>query len=280
MEIGSRQKKRIVVYVILWLALGIAAFIWLIPIGWIYSTSFKLQSKAVTSALKWIPDPFTLKNYVDVFEKSSILNWLLNSCIVAFVTTIAVLILDSLAAYGISRIKFRGRELVFWIIVAGLMVPEEVLMVPLYLSFSTVNLLNSYPPLILPRIALPLGVFILRQFFEGIPKEIEDAARIDGCSKLRIYWEIVMPLSKPALAAVAIFTFISSWNAFLWPLIVISSEKMYTVPIGIAHFEGTYGMEYTMLMAGAAIVSIPILILYLFFQKQIIQGIATTGIKG
>lgn len=280
MEIGSRQKKRIVIYVILWLALGIAAFIWLIPIGWIYSTSFKLQSKAVTSALKWIPDPFTLKNYVDVFEKSSILNWLLNSCIVAFVTTITVLILDSLAAYGISRIKFRGRELVFWIIIAGLMVPEEVLMVPLYLSFSNVNLLNSYPALILPRIALPLGVFILRQFFEGIPKEIEDAARIDGCSKLRIYWEIVMPLSKPALAAVAIFTFISSWNAFLWPLIVISSEKMYTVPIGIAHFEGTYGMEYTMLMAGAAIVSIPILILYLLFQKQIIQGIATTGIKG
>ena len=280
MQISSRQKKRILTYVILWLTLGIAALVWLIPIGWIYSTSFKLESKAVISALKWIPDPFTLGNYIDAFEKSSILNWLLNSLIVAFVTTIAVLILDSLAAYGISRIKFRGRELIFWTIIAGLMIPEQVLVIPLYLSFSNFNLLNSYPVLILPRIALPLGIFILRQFFDGIPIEIEDAARIDGCSKLKIYWEIIMPLSKPALAAVAIFTFISSWNAFLWPLIVTSSEKMYTIPVGIASFQGTHGTEYTMLMAGAAIVTTPILIFYLFFQKQIIQGIATTGIKG
>ena len=160
------------------------------------------------------------------------------------------------------------------------MIPDEVLIIPLYFLFNNLNLLNSFPALILPRLAMPLGVFILKQFFEGLPLELEEAAQIDGCSRLKMYWHIVMPLSKPAIAAVAVFTFIATWNAFLWPLIVANTEEMYTIPVGIANFQGTHGTEYALLMTGSIVASLPMLVAFLFLQKQIIKGITMSGIKG
>jgi len=258
----------------------VVAVIWLIPLIWMLLTSFKHESMAITLPPRWLPIPFTLENYLKVLTDSLIPRWFLNTTIVAFIVTFGVVIIDSLAAYGLARIDFKGKNLVFWVIVSGLMIPDQVLIIPLYFLFNNLNLLNSFPALILPRLALPLGVFILKQFFEGLPLELEEAAQIDGCSRLKMYWYIVMPLSKPAIAAVAVFTFIATWNAFLWPLIVANTEEMYTIPVGIANFQGVHGTEYAMLMAGSMVASLPMLVAFLFLQKQIIKGIAMSGIKG
>ena len=159
------------------------------------------------------------------------------------------------------------------------MVPLQVLVIPLYLMLDEMGLVNTYLGLILPRLAIPLGVFILRQFFIGIPKEIEESAVLDGCSRFRILFNIILPLSKPALSAVAIFTFIRSWNDFLWPLIIVSKEEMFTLPIGLAAFQGSYTMKFSWMMAASVIASVPILIVFIIFQKSIIQSVAMTGLK-
>jgi len=279
MSIGDRRVKRLT-SLLIWFLTMVVAVIWLIPLIWMLLTSFKHESMAITLPPRWLPIPFTLENYLKVLTDSLIPRWFLNTTIVAFIVTFGVVIIDSLAAYGLARIDFKGKNLVFWVIVSGLMIPDQVLIIPLYFLFNNLNLLNSFPALILPRLALPLGVFILKQFFEGLPLELEEAAQIDGCSRLKMYWYIVMPLSKPAIAAVAVFTFIATWNAFLWPLIVANTEEMYTIPVGIANFQGVHGTEYAMLMAGSMVASLPMLVAFLFLQKQIIKGIAMSGIKG
>ena len=279
MSIGDRRVKRFT-SLLIWFLTMVVAVIWLIPLIWMLLTSFKYESMAITLPPRWLPIPFTLENYLKVLTDSLIPRWFLNTTIVALIVTFGVVIIDSLAAYGLARIDFKGKNLVFWVIVSGLMIPDEVLIIPLYFLFNNLNLLNSFPALILPRLAMPLGVFILKQFFEGLPLELEEAAQIDGCSRLKMYWHIVMPLSKPAIAAVAVFTFIATWNAFLWPLIVANTEEMYTIPVGIANFQGTHGTEYALLMTGSIVASLPMLVAFLFLQKQIIKGITMSGIKG
>jgi len=279
MSIGDRRVKRFT-SLLIWFLTMVVAVIWLIPLIWMLLTSFKYESMAITLPPRWLPIPFTLENYLKVLTDSLIPRWFLNTTIVAFIVTFGVVIIDSLAAYGLARIDFKGKNLVFWVIVSGLMIPDQVLIIPLYFLFNNLNLLNSFPALILPRLAMPLGVFILKQFFEGLPLELEEAAQIDGCSRLKMYWHIVMPLSKPAIAAVAVFTFIATWNSFLWPLIVANTEEMYTIPVGIANFQGTHGTEYALLMTGSIVASLPMLVAFLFLQKQIIKGITMSGIKG
>ncbi len=191
-----------------------------------------------------------------------------------------MVILASLAAFAFSRIAFRGRGILFWIILAGIMIPGPLLIVPLFTEMQSFGLIDTYWAIILPQIVSPIAVFIFKQYFDGIPHELEEAAVLDGASRFHVYWRIWMPLAGPAIATVAIFTFVLSWNNFLWPFIAISGNDMMTVPVGLATVQTSFGIRYAQIMASAVLGGIPVLIVFLFFQRQIAQGIAGTGLRG
>ncbi|WP_256988926.1 carbohydrate ABC transporter permease [Bacillus sp. EB106-08-02-XG196] len=253
--------------------------IWLVPMLWMVITAIKPDGSPVTVLSSLIKPPFTMDNYKFVSENASIWRWTWNSVYIAFVTTGLTLLLTSMAAFALSRIPFKGNKLVFWIIIAGLMVPTEATIIPLFLMMVDNGLINSYSSIIFPSVAAPLGVLILKQFYDAIPKELVEAAEIDGASKLKIWWSIFLPLSRSSMAALGIFTFISSWNNFLWPYLAISDEKMMTLPIGIPLFQSGYAAELTIPMAANMLASLPALLVFILFQKHIIKGITMTGIK-
>jgi multiple sugar transport system permease protein len=179
-----------------------------------------------------------------------------------------------MAAYAFSRIPFRGRGVLFWIILAGIMIPGQVLIVPLFALMQSFGLVDTYLGIILPQIASPFAVFIFKQFFDGIPHDYEEAARMDGASRLRVYWQVLLPLARPAVATVAILTFVASWNNFIWPFIVITDTKMMTIPVGLATVQTSYGIRYAEIMASALLGGLPAVIVFLFFQRQIVEGLA------
>jgi multiple sugar transport system permease protein len=257
----------------------ILATAWVLPLLWVLLVSFKPEGSGVMDASTWFQPPFNLNNYIYVFTSAPIILWLWNSFIVALITTLFVLILCSLAAFPFSQNRFPGDRILFWLIIAGLMVPGEAVLVPLYILFRDLNLLNSYGSLILPSIAVPFGMILLKQFYDGLPKELFEAAKIDGCGLYRMLFLITIPLSRSAMAALGIFTFLGSWNNFIWPFIAISSPEYMTIPIGIPYFNSGYSQDYTLPMAANVIASVPVLIAFFVFQKQIIKGISFTGIK-
>lgn len=266
-----------------WLAFGVllvAAIIWLIPLAWAVDTALKTETDTTAIPVSWIPaSGFTFESFAEVLGAGNLLRWYFNSALTSSAITVIVVLLASLAAFGISRVPFRGRSAVFWIILAGLMVPPQVLIVPLFTEMDFFGLVDTYPGIILPQIASPLAVFIFKQFFDGLPRELEDAARVDGASRLRIYWQIWMPLSRPVIAAVAIFTFVLSWNNFILPFIMVTNTEMMTIPVGLATVQSSYGVRYADIMASAVLGGLPLIIVFLFFQRQIVQGIANTGLK-
>ena len=195
------------------------------------------------------------------------------------IITVLTVLLSSMVAFAFSRIPFRGRNAAFWLILAGIMVPAPILIIPLFTVIQSFGMVNSYWGLILPQIAVPVAVFIFKQFFDGLPHELEDAAIMDGASRWRVYWQIWMPLSQPAIAAVAIFAFVAFWNNFVWPFIAVTSTEMMTLPVGLATVQTSYGIHYAQIMATAVLGGLPTLIAFLFFQRQIVQGFAGTGLK-
>lgn len=255
-------------------------FLWIFPLIWLVVTSLKLEKDVVTETLALFPEKPTLENYYKAFTSTHILHWMKNSIIVSITTMLLTLAVDAPIAYAFAKIKFPGQSILFWLIMAGMMIPFQVLIIPLYLQLNTYGLINTLSAAILPRMSLPIGVFILKQFFEGIPIELEEAAFIDGSGRFRIFTKIIIPLGKSAMATVIILSFISSWNDFLWPLIVISDTLKYTITVGIANFQGVHGTEYSLIMSGAVIASIPQFLFYIFFRKKIVAGIAMSGIKG
>ncbi len=255
-------------------------FIWVFPLIWLVITSLKLENEVITKTFSFFPKNPTFENYITAFTSTNILRWLLNSIIVSVFTMVFTLIADAPIAYAFAKIKFPGRGFMFWLVMAGMMIPPQVLIVPLYLQFNTLGLVNTLTAVMLPRLSLPLGIFILKQFFEGIPNALEEAAFIDGASRTRIFTQIIIPLGKSAIVTVIILSFINTWNDFLWPLIVINDTVKYTITVGIANFQGTHGTEYSLIMAGAVVASIPQFIFYFIFKKNIIEGIAMSGIKG
>jgi multiple sugar transport system permease protein len=267
-----------------WLAvvvLVLAAILWLIPLVWAVVTALKPEAATTTVPITWIPeDGYTLENVWQVLTASGLLRWYLNSALTSSIITIAVVLLTSLAAFGLSRIPFRGRTALFWVIIAGLMIPPQILIIPLFTQMDALGFVDTYQGIILPQIASPLGVFIFKQFFDGIPAELEEAAIVDGASRLRVYWQIWMPLARPAIAAVGIFTFVLSWNNFIWPFVVVTNTDMMTIPVGLATVQSAYGLQYANIMASAMLGGLPLVIVFLFFQRQIVQGIASTGLKG
>lgn len=267
-----------------WMAFALlllAAIVWLIPIAWVVDTALKTESDTTTVPVTWIPPSgFTLESFWQILSAGNMLRWYFNSFLTSSIITLMVVLLASLAAFGFSRVAFRGSNFLFFMIVAGIVIPPQVLIVPLFIEMQALGLVDTYWGIILPQMAAPIAVFIFKQFFDGIPKDLEDAARVDGASRLRVYWQIWMPLSRPAIAAVAIFIFVLSWNNFLWPFIVVTNTDMMTIPVGIATVQSSYGVRYADIMASAVLAGLPLVIVFLFFQRQIVQGIANTGLKG
>jgi multiple sugar transport system permease protein len=268
---------------ILLVALGA---LWIAPTAWMLLTSLKPEAQAISLPPSWLPNPptaLTLDNYNTIIfhpTQISMVQSFENSVIVSSLGTLLVVTVDCLAAYALARLQFVGRQMFFALVIATLIIPGEVLLVPNYVTVWHLGWLNDFRALIVPPIAGGFGVFLLRQFFIGIPQELEDAARIDGCSRFRIFRTITIPLARGAVAALAIFTFLGLWNEFTWPYIVINDVQRMTLPIALLQFRSAFWSAYGQLMAGTAIAGVPAMIVFLIFQRAIIQSITLTGIKG
>ncbi len=277
MTITAQRTSRIGTTIALVIAAALAA-LWLIPLLWAVDTSFKPESETTRVPLDWIPSQFTLDAYRQVIAAGQIGQWMLNSAITAAVVTVLVVLLSSMAAYGFARTRFRGRKVLFALVIAGIVVPPQVLVVPLFAEMVSLGLVDTYWGIILPQVAAPIMVYILKKFFDALPRELEEAALIDGASRLRIYWQVVMPLSRQVLAAVAIFTFVITWNNFLWPFVVATDPDTMTLPVGLATVQTTYGVRYAQIMATVVLGALPLLVVFVLFQRQIVRGIAHTGL--
>jgi len=262
------------------------AVVMILPFVWMISTSFKSQSEVFAYPPQWIPTEFHWQNYVQAWNAAPFPRYFFNSVVVALAVTFGDLFTSALAAYAFARMKFPGRDAIFLIYLSSLMIPHQMTILPSFLLLKNLGDLwaplglDTYFALIAPFLASAFGVFLLRQSFMQIPNELEDAAILDGCGRARFLWEIVIPLSRPALATLALFTFMGNWNSYLWPLIVTNSDTLRTVQIGLRYFIGQEGAsQWGLLMAAAVFVSLPVVLIYLIVQRQFVQGIASTGIK-
>lgn len=257
----------------------ILAALWIVPLAWMTLVALKPYTTAVNDILPLLKPPFTLDNFRQILAGSSILTWMFNSILVSALITVLTLALTSMAAFALSVLPFRGSGWVYWLIIAGMMIPIEAMVVPLYMTMDDLNLIDTHTALILPGIAAPLGVIILKQFYDAIPKDLINAAVMDGAGPWHVFWHVFVPLSKSSMAALAIFTFLNSWNSFLWPYLCINTEEVMTIPIGVPLFQGSFSTEMTRPMAANVIASIPVLLAFILFQRHIVKGVAMTGIK-
>ncbi|MFN4070459.1 MAG: carbohydrate ABC transporter permease [Thermus caldifontis] len=262
--------------VLLFLLLG--SVVMVLPFLWMVLTSFKPFPELFE--LRFLPQEPTLANYRTVLWETGFLRWFGNSLLVASLTTLSVLFFDSLAGYTLARLRFPGKNLIFVLILSTLMVPTEMLVIPWYVMSAEKGWINTYWGLLFPGLITAFGVFLMRQFFETLPQDLFDAGRIDGLSEFGVFWRIGLPLVRPALAALGIFTFLGNWNAFLWPLIVVQTPEMRTLPVGIALFSGEAGTAWNLIMAASSLAVLPVLLVFFFFQRQIIEGVVLTGVKG
>jgi multiple sugar transport system permease protein len=264
--------------IIRWLLLFIGGIIMVMPIAYMISTSLKWPHEVYNVNL--IPEEPTIDNYTFVLEDGRFYWWFVNSIIIATITTICNLLFDSLVGYTLCKFRFPGRTIVFIAILSTLMIPTEMLVIPWYLMSQSFGWLDSYWGIMFPGLMTAFGTFLMKQFFESVPDDFIEAARIDGLNELQIWWTVAMPLVKPALAALAIFVFLGNWTAFLWPLIVTNSVDMYTIPVGLSGFGDEADVAWELIMTGAAISTIPTLVVFLIFQRFIIRGVVMAGLKG
>ncbi|MDT6985502.1 carbohydrate ABC transporter permease [Streptomyces lusitanus] len=248
-----------------------------LPVLWMVSSSFKTRSTVTDGNL--IPREFTFDNFVYVFTEVPFARYLWNSFFVSAVITVAALFFHSMAAYALARLRFPGREKLFGAIFATLLVTAPVVLIPLFLVARELGLLDSYAGLIVPAIFNAFGIFLLRQFYLGLPKELEEAAIVDGCGHWRVYWNIVLPLSRPILSALAIFFFLANWNAFVWPLVVTNDQDLTVVQLGIASFQTQYSSNWNYILAASTVAALPMLLLFFAFQRQIVESVKTSGLK-
>jgi multiple sugar transport system permease protein len=264
--------------VIAWTLLLMGGIAMVMPFVFMLATSLKDNSEIYE--LNLLPRAPTLDNYAHILTHSLFLRWFLTSLSVAVITTLSVLFFDSLVGYTLAKFRFRGRGLVFIAILSTLMIPTEMLVIPWYVMAKNLGWLDSIWGIMFPGMITGFGVFLMRQFFQGVPDELIDAARIDGLNEFQIFWEVALPLVTPALSALAIFVFLGNWTAFLWPLIVTTSPKLYTIPVGLASMSGEFGTDWEMIMTGSSLATIPTLLVFILLQRNIIRGIMLTGLKG
>jgi multiple sugar transport system permease protein len=262
-----------------YLALALLAALALIPFLWMLSTSLKSLDEVFLFPPKWIPSKVHFENYSSLWRDFPMSAWIFNSLKVTLSVTIGVLITSSMAAYAFSRINFPGRNFLFYVYLAALMVPGWVMLVPNFVLMRKLGWIDTHWALIIPAIAQPFGTFLLRQFFMTIPKELEEAARVDGAGHFQIFTKVILPLAKPALATLFVFQFLAIWNEFLWPLIVLNSPDKFTVPLGLGYLNTAHSTDWTRLMAGSLILMLPVIILFVVAQRYYVRGIALTGIK-
>ena len=262
-----------------WAVLALGAVAMLLPFAWMVSTSLKTGEAAFVMPPQLIPATPTLDNYSKIFAAVPMAQFLLNSIVVSVVSTALMVLNCAMAGYAFARIRFSGREIVFYAYLATLMIPQQVTLVPLFVLMTWLDWGNTYQALILPSSFGAFGTFLLRQFYLRLPREVEEAAFMDGAGYVRIFFTIGLQLARPALATLAVFAFMASWNSFLWPLIITSDQSMMTLPVGLSFLNGRYTTDWPVLMAGAVIGTLPIIAVYVFAQKYIIQGLATTGLK-
>lgn len=273
-----RSLKRVLVYVLLSLGLLIMSA----PFLWMALSAFKTTSELTASPPVWIPTEWTLDNFRDLLDKLDLPLYFMNSVIVAVLVTVSNLVFCSMLGYALAKLRFAGRNKIFGLVLGALMVPGNLMLLPLFVLMSKMGLIDSYAGLVLPFAAGAFGVFLMRQFMQSIPDELLEAARMDGAGEWYIFWRIVMPLVKPALATLSIFTFLGSWNNFVWPLIATNDPDKYTLPVALATFAtdpNKSGGSNGMLMAGSFLIVLPVLVVFIALQRHFTQGIATAGMK-
>lgn len=279
----------------------VCALVSLLPLYWVFTTAMQLPAEVMTNPPKVVPtvvkeffplwfsgqrdaaikmfnDSFSNFNYL--FTKTDIVRWFFNSVIVAVSATAGVVLFDTMAGYVLAKKKFPGRDFIFWCFISTMMIPGQVTLVPMFIMTNSLGLKSSLWAVILPPLSMVFGVFLMRQFMQTIPGELMEAAKIDGATEWGTYWRVVLPLAKPAVATLAILTFMSVWNSFLWPLIVLNEDSLYTLPVGLKMLQDRNLVNYGLLMSGAAISSIPMMIVFLSFQKYFVKGLTLGGLKG
>ncbi|WP_440063590.1 carbohydrate ABC transporter permease [Streptosporangium sp. OZ121] len=260
---------------------GALAVVWLAPLAWAVATSLKPEADTNKVPLQWVGSEVTLDAYRLVLGTGGIVKWAINSTVTAVIVTFMTVLFSAMAAYGFARTRFRGQRVLLAVILAGIMVPPQVLIAPLFAEMVALGLVDTWWGVILPQVAAPVIVYILYKFFQAVPPELEQAAFVDGAGRWRVFFTIVLPLSRPVLAAVAIFTFITTWNNFLWPFLVSTDPNTMTLPVGLANVvQGTFGVRYAQIMASVVLAGLPLLVVFVLFQRQIIRGVAHTGLAG
>jgi multiple sugar transport system permease protein len=276
----SAQRRQQMTRVLLYTLLVIGAVLSLLPMVWMVSASLMPTGEASTFPPRFFPSSITLAHYKDLFTRLDLGRNLLNSIFVSFVVTFASLIINAMAGYAFAKLRFRGRDRVFRILSTGLVLPVQVAMLPLFLLLKNMGLINTYWGVIIPGLASIFGIFLVRQYALSIPDEMLDAARVDGASEFRIFWSIVVPGIMPILATLSIWTFLATWNDFMWPLIVLSDASHYTLPVALANLSGEHVQDTELMMAGSVLTVIPVMIVFLFLQRYYIQGVMAGSVKG
>jgi multiple sugar transport system permease protein len=256
---------------------AVLALLTVFPLAWMVSGAFKGSSEVFSPNL--IPSSPTLENFTSVFTQVPFLRYMLNSFFVAGTVTVAALWFHSMAAYALARLNFPGRDFLFFAIFSTLLVALPIILVPLFILVREMGIINSYAGLIIPAIFNAFGIFLLRQFYLGMPRELEEAARVDGCGYWGVYWHVILPLSRPMLAALAVFFFLANWNSFLWPLTITIDQDLWMIQVAIASFQGQYSGSWNLIMAAATVAAIPTVALFFTFQRQLVESIKTSGFK-
>ncbi|WP_031019143.1 carbohydrate ABC transporter permease [Streptomyces sp. NRRL S-1314] len=262
-------------------ALAVLAVVWLLPMAWAVFTAFKSEQDA-SDPVHWIwPQAgFTLDGFRTVIERGDLPLWMWNSFFVSAAVTVVTVAVSAAAGYAFSRTVFRGRRVLFALTVASVLVPPQMLIVPWFRQMPTLDLVDTYAAVILPQTVAPVMVFILKKHFDTLPRELEEAARLDGAGHARIFWSVMLPLSRPMLAALAIFVFIGAWNNFLWPFVSTSDPALMTLPVGITAVKDAYGVNYAQTMASSVLAALPLVLVFVFFRRHIVKSVATTRLGG
>ncbi|HAA86232.1 MAG TPA: sugar ABC transporter permease [Kosmotogaceae bacterium] len=272
-------KKSVIRETSVYAVLIFGAVVMVVPFFWMVSTSFKLPREIFVFPPKWIPSEPTLKNYIELFRSLDFARPFINTVVVAGSITVLSVLFSSMAGFAFAKFRFKGRDALFMLVLATIMVPGQMTIIPVFLMLRHLGLINTYAGLIIPAMVSAFNVFFMRQFIITIPDDLLEAAKMDGAREGFLYFKIILPLCRPALSTIAIFTFTGSWNSFLWPLIIAQDERMYTLPVAISVLAGQYGENIAIQMAGSCIVIAPILIFFIFAQRYFIKGIALTGMK-
>lgn len=275
------QRRWSVGRVLMWVTLIVSTVISLWPMYWLFVTAVTPTQESIKVPPDLIPIHASLSNFERLFAQAKdYWRWAGNSLMVALSVTLFHVVFDTMAGYSFAKKRFPGRNILFWMVLATLMVPDHVTLVPLYLVTLNLKLIDSIWAVILPGTASVFGIFLMRQYIQTLPSELEDAARIDGCSEFGVFWRVIRPLTTPAIGALAIFTFVRNWNNFFWPLIVLHKSQNFTLPVGVASLQGEFSTDYGIIFAGAALAALPMIVFFLLFQRYFLEGVRMGALKG